>query len=88
MMDQREAGQYNGSDAGKEQQETSFGSYGDGGRVRRGAIWGGMLGFVLGLIPLFGSTIVFAIAGAVLARSAIRLEGGSAPRLRFRSKTA
>jgi hypothetical protein len=58
-------------------------------RMRRGAIWGACLGFLVGLIPLLASTIVFTIAGALLARaSEMRIEAGSAPRIHFRPNKA
>ena len=56
-------------------------------RVRRGAMWGASIGFLLGLVPLLASTLMAAGIGALLARaSEMRLEGGSAPRIRFANK--
>jgi hypothetical protein len=53
-------------------------------RVRRGAMWGASIGFLLGLVPLLASTLMAAGIGAMLARaSEMRIEGGSAPRIRF-----
>jgi hypothetical protein len=52
-------------------------------RIRRGAVRGAGVGFILGLAPLMASTVMGAGIGAVLARaSELRLEG-SAPRIRF-----
>jgi hypothetical protein len=53
-------------------------------RVRKGAIWGASIGFLLGLVPLLASTLMAAGIGALLARaSEMRIEGGAAPRIRF-----
>jgi hypothetical protein len=53
--------------------------------VRRWAMWGGLAGFLAGLVPLFASTVLAAGLGALLAKaSEVRLERGSAPRLRWR----
>jgi hypothetical protein len=53
-------------------------------RVRRGAVWGASIGFLLGLVPLLASTLMAAGIGALLARaSEVRIEGGTAPRIRF-----
>jgi hypothetical protein len=52
--------------------------------VRKGAMWGAGAGFVLGLVPLLASTLLGAAAGGLMAKaSEIRLERGTAPRLRF-----
>jgi hypothetical protein len=56
-------------------------------RVRRGAVLGASIGFLLGLVPLLASTLMAAGIGAMLARaSEMRIEGGSAPRIRFPAK--
>ena len=56
-------------------------------RVRRGAMLGASIGFLLGLVPLLASTLMAAGIGAMLARaSEMRIEGGSAPRIRFPTK--
>lgn len=53
-------------------------------QVRRGALWGAMVGFVFGLVPLLASTIIGAIAGAVIMRaSRLRIDKVSAPRIHF-----
>ncbi|HEX5139919.1 MAG TPA: hypothetical protein VFX19_03180 [Dehalococcoidia bacterium] len=53
--------------------------------VRRWAMWGGLAGFAAGLVPLLVSTILAAGLGALLAKaSEVRLERGTAPRLRWR----
>jgi uncharacterized membrane protein len=55
------------------------------GRMRRGAIWGAGLGFLFGLFPLLVSTIISAIAGALLAKALeMRIEPGALPRIRSR----
>jgi uncharacterized membrane protein len=55
------------------------------GRLRRGAMWGAGVGFLLGIIPLLISTIISAIAGALLAKaSELRIERGALPRIRSR----
>ena len=52
--------------------------------VRRGALWGACVGFLLGLVPLLASTLIAAAAGGLIAKaSELRLEKGTAPRLRF-----
>ena len=53
-------------------------------QVRRGAIWGALVGFVFGLVPLIASTLIGAIAGAVITRaSRLRIDKVSAPRIHF-----
>jgi hypothetical protein len=67
----------------------SFGSLvpreaGDREVFRQGAARGALAGFVLGLVPLAGSTLLGAAAGALLAgASRLRFEKGSPPHLRF-----
>jgi uncharacterized membrane protein len=57
-------------------------------QVRRGAMWGAMVGFVFGLVPLLASTIIGAIAGAVITRaSRMRIDKVSAPRIHFARRT-
>jgi uncharacterized membrane protein len=52
--------------------------------MRKGAARGAVVGFLLGMVPLVTSTIVGAGAGALVAKaSQIRIEKGSAPRIRF-----
>ena len=52
--------------------------------VRRGALWGAGAGFLIGLVPLVASTIMAAALGGMLAKaSELRIERGTAPRLRF-----
>jgi hypothetical protein len=53
-------------------------------RVRRGAMRGACAGFLFGLVPLVGSILIGAAAGGIIAKaSELRIEKGSAPRLRF-----
>lgn len=53
-------------------------------QVRRGALMGGLVGFAFGLVPLLASTIVGAIAGALITRaSRLRIDKVSAPRIHF-----
>jgi uncharacterized membrane protein len=53
-------------------------------QVRRGALWGGLAGFAFGLMPLLASTILGAIAGAMITRaSRLRIDRVSAPRIHF-----
>jgi hypothetical protein len=52
--------------------------------VRRGAMKGASFGFLFGLLPLAASTVAAAAAGGLLAKAAeVRIEKGTAPRLRF-----
>jgi len=52
--------------------------------VRRGAVWGARAGFLLGTISLLAFVIIGAVADAVIAKaSKLRIEKGSAPRIRF-----
>jgi hypothetical protein len=52
--------------------------------VRRGVARGALAGFMLGLIPLLGSTLIAAAAGGMIAKATlIRIDRGTAPRLRF-----
>jgi hypothetical protein len=45
-------------------------------------MWGALFGFMLGLIPLFMSTILAAAAGALLAKgSQLRIQAGSPVRI-------
>jgi hypothetical protein len=53
-------------------------------KVRRGAILGAGVGFLVGLIPLVISTVAAAAAGSLIAKaSQARFNKGTAPRLRF-----
>jgi hypothetical protein len=52
--------------------------------VRKGAFWGACAGFLIGLVPLLASTVIGAGTGALMAKaSQLRIQGGTAPRLRF-----
>jgi uncharacterized membrane protein len=53
-------------------------------QVRRGALWGGLVGFALGLMPLVLSTLLGAVAGAVVTRATrLRIDRVSGPRIHF-----
>jgi hypothetical protein len=55
--------------------------------VARGAMYGALVGFVLGIIPMLASVFTAAGAGMLIVKaSQVRIEGGSAPRLRFGKK--
>ena len=52
--------------------------------IRRGVKRGAMAGFLLGLVPLTAMTLMAAVAGGLIAKATLlRIEKGTAPRLRF-----
>jgi hypothetical protein len=52
--------------------------------IRKGAVWGALAGLLLGTTALLASVVVGAGVGALVGKaSQLRIEKGSAPRIRF-----
>src|SRR5688500_4150519 len=50
--------------------------------IRKGALWGAMAGFVVGLVPLLTSTLLAATAGALIAKAShLRIQASSPVRI-------
>jgi hypothetical protein len=62
------------------------GSQGANPSMLRGAMWGAVAGLVLGVVPMLASVLMSAGAGMLIVKaSQIRLEGGTAPRIRLKN---